>query len=81
MIQKRGIPEILNGQNIFVTAETGCGKTLTYLLPVMNQILKWKELVQDRPHNSPLALILTPSRELAHQIGVIYPYLYTYITI
>ncbi|XP_008550012.1 probable ATP-dependent RNA helicase DDX28 [Microplitis demolitor] len=69
LIQKRGIPEILNGQNIFVTAETGCGKTLTYLLPVMNQILKWKELVQDRPHNSPLALILTPSRELAHQIG------------
>ncbi|KAH0566853.1 probable ATP-dependent RNA helicase DDX28 [Cotesia glomerata] len=69
VIQKRGISEILDGQNIFITGETGCGKTLTFLLPIMTQILKWKKQIQDRPANSPLALILSPSKELAHQIG------------
>lgn len=61
---------MLDGQNIFLTGETGCGKTLTFLLPIMTQILKWKKQIQNRPANSPLALILSPSKELAHQIGV-----------
>lgn len=67
-IQKMGIPAILAQQNVKLLAETGCGKTLAYLLPLVEQILNWKNAI-DRPFNHPLALIITPSRELALQIG------------
>lgn len=68
-IQSVGIPKIMNGSNTVVAAETGCGKTLTYLLPMIDKILKWKELAGTR-YNAPLGLIITPTRELAFQIGV-----------
>ncbi|XP_018055355.1 PREDICTED: probable ATP-dependent RNA helicase DDX28 isoform X1 [Atta colombica] len=68
-IQKIGIPKILNGANTVIAAETGCGKTLTYLLPMIDEILRWKELVEHQ-YNTPLGLIVTPTRELAFQIGL-----------
>lgn len=68
-IQIDGIPKIMAGSNNVITAETGCGKTLTYLIPMINKILTWKTL-KNRPYNSPLGLIVTPTRELAFQIGV-----------
>lgn len=68
-IQDLGIPTIFSGYNTVLAAETGCGKTLTYLLPLVAQILQWKEIVQ-RPLNCPLGLIVAPTRELAVQIGV-----------
>ncbi|XP_033231116.1 probable ATP-dependent RNA helicase DDX28 [Belonocnema kinseyi] len=67
-IQQKGIPKILNYQNTKLAAETGCGKTLAYLLPLVSQVLNWKMAV-NRKFNHPLALIITPSRELAIQIG------------
>lgn len=68
MIQKYGIPEILEGQNTVIQAETGTGKTHTYLLPIVDQIQRWKKLVEPKK-NSPFVLILAPSRELVLQIG------------
>lgn len=68
-IQTIGIPKIINGVNTVIAAETGCGKTLTYLLPMIDEVLRWKELAGTR-YNSPLGLIVTPTRELAFQIGV-----------
>lgn len=68
-IQIKGIPKILDYQNVKLLAETGCGKTLAYLLPLVDQVLNWKTKV-NRTVNQPLALIITPSRELALQIGV-----------
>ncbi|KAI8422803.1 hypothetical protein MSG28_006548 [Choristoneura fumiferana] len=62
-IQAKSIPFILEGYNTVVTAETGCGKTLAYLLPIFQHILDWKTSVKDE-FNSPLAVIITPSREL-----------------
>lgn len=67
-IQMEGIPVVLSGNNTIIAAETGCGKTLAFLLPILQQILEWKKLSKREP-NSPLVLILTPSRELAVQIG------------
>ncbi|KAI5642747.1 DEAD/DEAH box helicase domain-containing protein [Phthorimaea operculella] len=67
-IQAKAIPSILNGNNTVVTAETGCGKTLAYLLPIFQHILEWKPSVEEE-FNSPLAVVITPSRELAAQIG------------
>ncbi|XP_043670420.1 probable ATP-dependent RNA helicase DDX28 [Vespula pensylvanica] len=68
-IQEHAIQKILDGQNTVLAAETGCGKTLAYLVPLIDQILNWKPLLQ-RPFNSPLGLIITPTRELAVQIGI-----------
>lgn len=59
----------MNGANTLIAAETGCGKTLTYLLPMIDKIYRWKKLI-DRQYNYPLGLIVTPTRELAFQIGV-----------
>lgn len=70
LIQKIAIPELLSGQNTIIQAETGTGKTFTYLLPMIDQILRWKPLLPNRRPNSPLALILVPSRELVLQVGV-----------
>ncbi|XP_051169984.1 probable ATP-dependent RNA helicase DDX28 [Leptopilina boulardi] len=67
-IQRDGIPVILEQQNVKLLAETGCGKTFAYLLPLIDQIFNWKEKIE-RNFNHPLALIITPSRELSIQIG------------
>ncbi|XP_013185334.2 probable ATP-dependent RNA helicase DDX28 [Amyelois transitella] len=67
-IQAKAIPAILKGFNTLITAETGCGKTLAYLLPIFQHICMWKQHVSE-DFNSPLAVVITPSRELASQIG------------
>ncbi|KXJ70985.1 hypothetical protein RP20_CCG021811 [Aedes albopictus] len=67
--QAEGIPTILNGGHTLLAAETGCGKTYTYLLPIVEQILRRKLNCSERGFNTPLMLILTPGRELAQQIG------------
>lgn len=68
--QKDGIPTILGGHNTLLTAETGCGKTLAYLLPMINQILVWQMFLRNRQLNCPLGIVVSPNRELANQIGV-----------
>ena len=58
-VQKKAIPLILKGQNIMAQAKTGTGKTLAFILPIIES-LEFKE-------NE--ALILTPTRELAKQVN------------
>lgn len=61
-IQSETIPLIQNGDDLIACAQTGTGKTASFLLPVMDFICKNKK----RPPIS--ALILAPTRELALQI-------------
>lgn len=61
-IQLESIPILLEGKDIIGQAQTGTGKTLAFLLPIMEKIDGNKESVQ--------ALIITPTRELAIQITV-----------
>ncbi|KAL7298467.1 hypothetical protein TKK_0008254 [Trichogramma kaykai] len=68
LIQKKGIPKILRGESVVMTAETGSGKTYAYLIPLIQQILDWKPYNENN-FNKPLGLILTPSRELTQQIS------------
>ncbi|XP_045447209.1 probable ATP-dependent RNA helicase DDX28 [Melitaea cinxia] len=67
-IQAKSFSPIIEGYNTAMTAETGCGKTLAYLLPILQHILQWKSHVPEE-FNSPMAVVITPSRELATQIG------------
>ncbi|XP_063240676.1 probable ATP-dependent RNA helicase DDX28 isoform X2 [Bacillus rossius redtenbacheri] len=70
-IQEAGIPAVSSGRNVLLAAETGCGKTLAYLLPLVQQLAAAAagDSAPGDPFNSPLALVVTPSRELAAQIG------------
>lgn len=72
MIQNQAIPQILKNQHTLIAAETGCGKTLAYLVPILENVLKLKQSAGDQrfsEFNTPKVLIVTPSRELAIQIG------------
>jgi ATP-dependent RNA helicase RhlE len=53
---------VVNGKNVVATAQTGTGKTLAFLVPVMDKLLLQAEA-------RPGALVLVPTRELALQIG------------
>jgi ATP-dependent RNA helicase RhlE len=59
-IQKGTIPHAVSGRDIVGTAQTGTGKTAAFLLPVLERLL-------EEPKGRILALILTPTRELALQ--------------
>lgn len=65
-IQVETIPKILLGRDIIGAAQTGTGKTAAFALPIMQR------LGAARRHHSPgsaRVLVLTPTRELAAQIG------------
>ncbi len=63
-IQTRVIPAILRGRDIFARAQTGTGKTDAFALPMV-------EILSRRTGKGrhPRALVLTPTRELALQVG------------
>lgn len=64
-IQELVIPEAMTGKDVLASAPTGTGKTASFLLPAAQHLL-------DYPRNKPgfpRVLILTPTRELALQIG------------
>lgn len=67
-VQAESIPILFSKRNALIAAETGCGKTLAYLIPALQQILNQKCVTDNDALNSPTCLILTPSRELAYQI-------------
>jgi superfamily II DNA/RNA helicase len=60
-IQAMTIPDALAGRDVCGKAQTGSGKTLAFGLPVIMR------LTEAKPHR-PKALILVPTRELAHQV-------------
>ena len=64
-IQMQGFPVALSGKDVVGIADTGSGKTLTFLLPAIVHILAQEEL---RRGDGPIVLILAPTRELAVQI-------------
>ena len=63
-VQTMAIPVILEGQDILARAQTGTGKTDAFALPIV-EILSGKRGMERHPR----ALVLTPTRELALQVG------------
>ena len=64
-IQIAAIPAVLAGKDVLGIAQTGSGKTASFILPIMQQFQK-KEMAKNRHIK---ALILVPTRELAVQVG------------
>lgn len=62
-IQERTIPKVLAGSDVLGCAQTGTGKTAAFLLPLLQR------LGSDRQRRGVRALVLSPTRELAAQIG------------
>jgi len=60
-IQERAIPPALEGRDVIGTAQTGTGKTLAFLIPLI-------EILQREPARHTVALVLLPTRELAMQV-------------
>ena len=66
-IQALTLPLALNGRDVAGQAQTGTGKTLAFLVAVIDRLLK-RPALADRKPEDPRALILAPTRELAIQI-------------
>lgn len=64
-IQAQAIPAVLAGKDVMAAAQTGTGKTAGFTLPIL-EMLKDGERAQA---NTARVLILTPTRELAAQVG------------
>ena len=62
-IQEQAIPVVLEGRDLIACAQTGTGKTAAFLLPILQQ------LAGGKPSRHPRALVISPTRELAAQIG------------
>eukprot|EP00850_Spirogloea_muscicola_P020386 SM000214S06780 [mRNA] locus=s214:235540:239139:+ [translate_table: standard] len=68
-IQKMAIPAILSGRDTLVKADTGTGKTIVYLAPVVHALLG-RECKISRSEGT-FALVLAPTRELCLQIEAV----------
>ena len=64
-VQEKAIPLVLEGRDIIAAAKTGTGKTGAFSLPSMDR------LGHAKGGRGPLMLVITPTRELADQIGTV----------
>ncbi|KAF9688614.1 hypothetical protein SADUNF_Sadunf01G0006600 [Salix dunnii] len=72
-VQRHAIPISLTGRDLMACAQTGSGKTAAFCFPIISGIMKMQDQSAQRPLRGartvyPLALILSPTRELSVQI-------------
>ncbi|WP_298500606.1 DEAD/DEAH box helicase [uncultured Methanobrevibacter sp.] len=60
-IQSKAIPLGLNGRDITAQAQTGSGKTVAFVIPILEKVFV--------PDRSPQAIVLCPTRELCIQVA------------
>jgi ATP-dependent RNA helicase RhlE len=65
-VQIEAIPPALDGRDLIATAQTGTGKTLAFVLPLLETLLKHKTVKGIQ------AIVLSPTRELAMQIHTVF---------
>ncbi len=63
-IQLKAIPAVLEGRDVMAAAQTGTGKTASFVLPILERLSKGPSAKS----NQVRALVLTPTRELAAQV-------------
>ncbi|KAL5049550.1 hypothetical protein BDW71DRAFT_195111 [Aspergillus fruticulosus] len=76
-VQRKTIPESIKGGDMLAQAKTGTGKTIAFLIPVVEKLLGDRSLLKTSYRNgrriAPIdirAIIISPTRELAEQIAV-----------
>ncbi|KAL9099541.1 MAG: hypothetical protein Q9163_004973 [Psora crenata] len=76
-IQRAAIPEILNGHDVIGKAPTGSGKTLAFGIPIYEHYLRsnatqqpYGKVERGKGGLFPIALVVSPTRELAHQLSI-----------
>jgi ATP-dependent RNA helicase RhlE len=65
-VQAAAIPQALAGKDVLATAQTGTGKTLAFLIPVIERLLQSGKPSSEK--SGIAALVLVPTRELAMQV-------------
>ncbi|GMV25872.1 MAG: hypothetical protein AMXMBFR58_19030 [Phycisphaerae bacterium] len=68
-IQAKAIPPIMEGRDLLGCAQTGTGKTAAFALPILHRLVKAEPDKTLRGPVLPRVLVLSPTRELATQIG------------
>lgn len=68
-IQSQAIPVVIKGRDLLGIAKTGSGKTASFVLPILNQILTNPSEEKNR---TPKVLVLVPTRELALQVTQVF---------
>lgn len=68
-IQEQAIPIVLEGKDLLGCAQTGTGKTAAFAIPILQLLVQGQTHASRREKRTIKALILTPTRELAIQIG------------
>lgn len=68
-IQFKAIQPILDGEDVLAIAQTGTGKTASFVIPVLNQIY---HQLSKSPEHFVRALVLVPTRELAEQVEKVF---------
>ncbi|GKZ61986.1 ATP-dependent RNA helicase [Aspergillus niger] len=75
LVQKSCIPQILDGHDVIGKASTGSGKTLAFGIPILEHYLEKRRQdlrtgkEEKKKDKAPIALIMSPTRELAHQLA------------
>ncbi len=69
-IQQGAIPPGIEGKDVLGSAQTGSGKTVAFVLPILNKILKDRQANPAKPgaRSTVKALVIVPTRELAAQV-------------
>ena len=68
-IQAKAIPLVLAGRDVMGAAQTGTGKTAAFSLPLLQKMMKHETASMSPARHPVRALVITPTRELADQIG------------
>ncbi|MBI3553743.1 MAG: DEAD/DEAH box helicase [Elusimicrobia bacterium] len=67
-VQIQGIPPALEGKDVLGSAQTGSGKTVAFVLPLLQKLLKERHANHAHMAPSVKAVIMVPTRELAAQV-------------
>jgi ATP-dependent RNA helicase DDX21 len=68
-VQSQSYPEVLSGKDVVARSRTGTGKTLAFGLPLIQQLVTKGLTERKNKRNSPLILVMEPTRELALQVA------------
>ena len=68
-IQAQALPAVMQGRDVMGAAQTGTGKTAAFALPILHRLMPFATHSASPARHPVRALILTPTRELADQVG------------